>query len=72
MHSVRPELLLLFAFTISRKKNQEKRVWEKQKMGKMQHERMCITLQTESKRNPAQPENIAGREDLKASPFHRM
>lgn len=30
-----PELLLLFAFTINRKKNQEKRVWEKQKMGKV-------------------------------------
>lgn len=27
------------------KKNQEKRVWEKQKMGKVQCERMCITPQ---------------------------
>lgn len=41
-------------------------------MWKVQCERMCITPQTESKRNPAQPENTAGRGDLKASLFHRM
>lgn len=72
-HTVHPELLLLFAFTINRKKKSREEGLGETKNGESECSvRECVTLQAESQRNPAQPENTAGRGDLKASLFHRM